>query len=162
MKTSGLLLSLLIFVNVSLTAAHPSHSPIFEILDIVSLEKIPIVKCQINGIEAFFVLDSGSDVSLLHSLYADQYDFSFKKKAHKSIVGLSGGSQSLHIVPEVKLIANTTQFETDYYTTDLSTIVESLEKSTGFTISGIIGMDIMRKYGFTIDYASKTARFEQS
>ncbi len=124
-------------------------------IQIVSLEKVPIIEISLNGKTAYFVLDSGSDVSLLHVLEAENFQFTRNKKASKSIIGASGGKQPLFEASQIKLKIGQHSMQTVFYATDLSTIVESLSISTGFTISGIIGMDLMRKYGFEIDYGNQ-------
>ena len=124
-------------------------------VEIVSMEKVPIVKCLLNGKEAYFVLDSGSDVTLVHSPNAGKYGFSYKNRSSKSIVGASGGNQPLFEANTVDLVAGTQMLNTRFYATDLSTVVASLSKSTGITVSGILGMDLMRRYGFEIDYSNQ-------
>jgi hypothetical protein len=124
-------------------------------IEIVSLEKVPIIEVHLNGKTAYFVLDSGSDVSLLHLGEVENYQFYRQKRASKSIVGASGGKQPLFEASQIELQIGHQPLKTMYYTTDLSSIVESLSNSTGFTISGIIGMDLMRKYGFEIDYGNQ-------
>lgn len=125
-------------------------------IEIVSLEKVPIIEVNLNGKTAYFVLDSGSDLSLLHLEEAENFQFTRQRRASKSIVGASGGKQSLFETSKVELQIGQQPLQTLFYATDLSTVVESLSISTGFTISGIIGMDLMRRYGFEIDYGNQT------
>lgn len=124
-------------------------------IEIKSLEKVPIVEVTLNGKTAYFVLDSGSDVSLLDSAEANDYGFFFQKRATRSIVGASGGNQSLYQATGVNLQIDRQPLQTAFYATDLSPVIESLSNSTGIAISGIIGMDLMRKYGFEIDYLAQ-------
>ncbi len=145
---------ILMLITSQLTAAHEPTADRYSI-DIVCLKKVPIVKATLNGKTAYFVLDSGSDVSLLHKLAASDYKFSVKKRIEKSIIGVTGGNQSLHEVPDAVLQMIGHNLQTQFYATDLSTVVEVLFISTGIDISGIIGIDLMRKYGFEIDYASE-------
>ena len=123
--------------------------------EIISLEKVPIIVANLNGKSAYFVLDSGSDVSLLHLEDAEKFQYTHQKRAAKSIVGASGGKQALFEASQVALQIGQQSLQTVYYATDLSSVIESLSNSTGVTISGIIGMDLMRKYGFEIDYINR-------
>jgi len=123
--------------------------------EIVSLEKVPIIEVSLNGKSAYFVLDSGSDVSLLHLPDALNFEFSHQKRASKSIVGASGGNQPLYQASDFELLLGQRPLQTMFFATDLATIIESLAASTGITITGIIGMDLMRKYGFEIDYLNQ-------
>ncbi len=122
---------------------------------IISLEKVPIVKVTLNGKTAYFILDSGSDVSLLHLHQAAVFQFSHKKRVSKSIIGASGGRQPLFEASQVELQIGQQSLQALYYATDLSTIVESISNSTGIIITGIMGMDLMRRYSFEIDYWNK-------
>ena len=124
-------------------------------IEILSLEKVPIVAISLNGQTAYFVLDSGSDVSLLHSLEAGKFQFTHEKRASKSIVGASGGKQPSYEATQIDLQIDRQPLETQFYATDLSSVVASLVLSTGYQISGIVGLDLMRKYGFEIDYGNQ-------
>ena len=155
MKTQTILIPiLLIFSTFQIDAtAWPSADRYF--IDIVCLKKVPIIKATLNGKTAYFVLDSGSDVSIIHKLDASDFAFTPKKRAIKSIIGVSGGNQSLHEVPDAVLQMAGHRLQTQFYATDLSTVVKALSISTGITVSGIIGVDLMRKYGFEIDYVGE-------
>ena len=124
-------------------------------VEIVSIEKVPIIKCMLNGHETYFVLDSGSELTLVHAIAAEKLGFTFKSRATRSIVGASGGNQPLHEAQSVELTIAQQTLKTRFYATDLSVVVQFLSDSTGLSISGILGMDLMRRYGFEIDYLSQ-------
>ena len=140
-------------IPIHMIGADPSKDQ--HSIEIVSLNKVPIVVFTLNGKTGYFVLDSGSDVSLVHAPGAVNYHFTFSNRATKSMIGVSGKRQPLYPAAEVNLHLNQRPLKTDFYATDLSLVVESLIQSTGYAICGIIGMNIMRKYGFEIDYASR-------
>ena len=145
-------LIILILTFIAFTAqAHVSDNS----TKIVSLEKVPIISVDLNGKTAYFVLDSGSDVSLLHLAETESFEFTHQKRAVKSIIGASGGSQPLFEASAVALRIGHQLLQTSFYATDLTTVVESLAASTGIRITGIIGMDLMHRYGFEIDYGNK-------
>lgn len=150
---------ILMLITSQLTASHEPATDRYSI-DIVCLKKVPIVKVTLNGKTAYFVLDSGSDVSLLHKSDAFDYAFSPKKRATKSIIGVSGGNQPLYEAPDIVLKMAGHNLQTQFYATDLSTVVEALTISTGIAVSGIIGIDLMRKYGFEIDYMGEKLFFD--
>jgi hypothetical protein len=152
MKTLAFLLILTWLVSPIKTMANNLSET--RTVEIISMEKVPIVSCTINGKTAFFILDSGSDVSSLQHSEAEYFQFDCKKRAHKSITGASGGKQPLYEVSQVDLHIGQQSLQTQFYATDLSAIAKSLFLSVGFEISGIIGMDLMKKYGFEIDYRS--------
>lgn len=145
---------ILILITSQLTANHDPATDRYSI-DIECLKKVPIVKATLNGKTAYFIVDSGSDVSLLHKSDASDYAFTPKKRATKSIIGVSGGNQSLYEAPDIDLKMAGHRLQTQFYATDLSTVVKALFISTGIAVSGIIGIDLMRKYGFEIDYVNE-------
>ncbi|MBX2842122.1 MAG: aspartyl protease family protein [Flammeovirgaceae bacterium] len=68
-----------------------------------SLKAKPIIKGKINGQNAYFLIDTGADITLLDSKDAKkfQYRLSFPNN-HKSIVGFSGRAVSLSGVKKWK------------------------------------------------------------
>ncbi len=124
-------------------------------IDIVCLKKVPIIEVKLNGKTAYFILDSGSDISLLNNKELTKYAFSLKNRATKDIKGISGERKAVYEVLGLHLQAADQLLETTFYATDLSPLVGALLNSTQILISGIIGMDLMRAYGFEIDYRNK-------
>ena len=140
--------------NITLAISNNPSSQSITV-EIVNIEKVPIVKCMLNGKEVYFVLDSGSEITLVHGPDAGKYGFTIKNGSSKSIVGASGGYQSLHEAQSVELTIGQQSLKTQFYATDLSVVVDFLSISTGFNISGIVGMDLMRRYGLEIDYSNQ-------
>ena len=147
---------LILIVSSNITLSVGKNPPPQSItVEIVNIEKVPIVKCELNGKEVYLVLDSGSEITLVHGPDAEKYGFTYKNGASKSIVGASGGHQSLFEAQAVELTIGQQLLKTQFYATDLSVIVKFLAISTGLKISGIVGMDLMCRYGFEIDYLSQ-------
>ena len=144
-------------VGLKMSAASLTSEP--YIIPIVCLDKVPIIEVQLNGLPAYFILDSGSDISVLNLADADRYLFTTKQIATRDLKGFSGGRQGIFSVKSAELVLSSYQINSSFYTTDLDHLVQTLEKSTSITVNGIIGLDIMKEYGFEIDYANKIVRF---
>jgi len=124
-------------------------------IDIICLKKVPIIEVQLNGKTAYFILDSGSDISLVNNKELTKYAFSLKKRATKDLKGISGERKAIYEILDLHFQAAGQLLETTFYAADLSPLVGSLLKSTQIRVSGIIGMDLMKAYGFEIDYRNK-------
>jgi len=156
MRTSIKLLGILILL-VSSPFEGIAVEPVYDrySVDIICLKKVPIIKVQLNGETAYFILDSGSDVSLLNTEEASHFDFSLSNRAPKGIKGFSGERQAVHKVSEANVQLNDYKLQVEFYATDLTHLVKSLLARTEIKVTGIIGMDLMRAYGFEIDYGNK-------
>ncbi|GJM29535.1 MAG: hypothetical protein DHS20C17_21700 [Cyclobacteriaceae bacterium] len=124
--------------------------PLF--IEIACLEKVPIVKVQLNDKEAFFVLDSGSDISIINRLDLDKFQFTVKKTASRDVKGFAGEQRGIYRVNQVKLALGDHEINSSFFATDLKHLVRTIENHTSITVNGILGLDIMKEYGFTIDY----------
>ena len=129
-------------------------------IEIVCLEKVPIIKVHLNGKTSYFVLDSGSDISIFNSKDAKRYSFIVKNTASRDVKGFSGDRQGIYGVSEVKLTLGDQVLKTSFFASNLDHLVQHLEKSTSIKVSGIIGLDLMKKYNFEIDYQNKSLRFD--
>ena len=132
-------------------------------IKIEDLRNKPIVMGEINGHKAYFLLDTGSDLTLLHEDKAAHFDFTIKKMAKpQRITGANGRISEINRAGDVDLILGTLPITTAYFTYDLSGIIRSIYRKTFIRISGIIGSDVMIRYGFVIDYAKKEVLYDQS
>ena len=128
-------------------------------IKIVCLEKVPIVEVQLNGVPAYFILDSGSDISLLNQTDADKYQFTLAKSSSKDLRGFSGGVQVLHHAAGISLKLNDHEIKVSFYTAHLDQLVQVLKQYSSIKITGIIGLDVMKEYGFEIDYSDQLLHF---
>ncbi|MCG8309935.1 MAG: aspartyl protease family protein [Cytophagales bacterium] len=128
----------------------------------IGADSQPIIKGKLNGKNAYFLVDSGSDATILNfrdvkkyginyaKIYSDRYRFS----------GLnSEQSGEFLIANNMDMYLNGKKMEGCYWLLDLSKIVRSISSDTGIRINGIIGSDMMRKYDFVIDYETEKVYF---
>jgi hypothetical protein len=130
----------------------------YEYVTIVDWQFKPIIKVDLNGKSAYFLVDTGSDMTILHRNLASRYDFSpiLTASSQHQALGLSGKVQTIHKVKDVELKIGSTQVKALFKTYDISAIVNSLRDRVGVRISGIVGSDVMKRYGFIIDYQKQT------
>ncbi len=110
---------------------------------------IPIVKLELNGKHAYFVLDTGASLSILDKSVKKHYGFTTRSvydvSSKNSILGI-GGRQELYKAYNVLL---TIKGEKTIYINFKSTNLSSLRRS--LNVVGVIGSDFLIEHGYTID-----------
>ncbi len=134
-----------------------------DFIEINSLEDKPIVRGEINGRKAYFLLDTGSDLTVLHERRAAYYKFKIKRMIYPyKVSGISGKLEKVHRAGNIYLILGDLPITSAYFTYDLSGIISSIYRKTSVKISGIIGSDLMLRYGFIIDYQQEKVFYNES
>lgn len=131
----------------------------YEYIRIVNLQQKPIVQGTLNGKRAYFLLDTGSDFTLLDERQSRRYGFSAAdsqgdKGADKAL-GLGGKVVFFRVVHDVTIVLGNTQISANCRTYDMSRVVDSIKRKSGIQIAGIIGSDVMKRHGVIIDYRNR-------
>lgn len=129
----------------------------YEYIKIFNLYRKPIVEVMLNGQKAYFLLDTGSDITMLNKDEKNKYGFKLyiRENENHAAVGIGGKTAGLTSIYQVHLKLGSTRIVTNYLAYDLSAIVRAIDQSTGVKISGIIGSDAMKRYGIIIDYKKR-------
>lgn len=131
-------------------------------LKIVNLKSKPIVSGYINGKKAYFLLDTGSDLTIVNSADAKKYGFKLiSSDRDKLVEGLGSSSTGIKRAANIHLKMNESRINTKFFAFDLTNIIRSLRLRTHIKIVGIIGSDVMKKYNFNIDYGKKLVHFQK-
>lgn len=122
----------------------------------------PIVKMTLNGKNIWMLLDTGSSINLLNLSAARKYGF---KTYHvpnmpNSVIGFASKELELDYAGNVDLRYKGIKLNSNFLAHDISNIASSFRKESGTVISGIIGSQLMRKYGFIIDMGTQTVRVQ--
>ncbi len=132
-------------------------------IEIVSLKSKPIVVGYLNGKKAYFLLDTGSDLTIINKNAARKYGFKLiTNYNNKLIEGLGSTNTEIKRVGGIFLKMNDAHINTKFYAFNLNNIVRSLELKTQKQIVGIIGSDVMKKYNFSIDFGNKLVHFQET
>lgn len=117
----------------------------------------PIIELDMNGKKAYFIVDSGADVSVLNSKSSEEYAFqSVKDYKQYSATGFSGQNYTFYKAKNANVYFEGLELRTVFYATDLENLAYSIKEKTSYLITGIIGADLLNRYGFVIDYKNKT------
>ena len=128
----------------------------------VELDDQPIVMGELNGKRAYFLIDTGSDLTILNLKAARKYGFKIRSaRAGKyKISGLDSEHRGRFLLASrAELILGGRSMRGSYKVFDLSHIVKSIMDDTGIRITGIIGSDLMKKRKFVIDYEAEEISF---
>ncbi len=130
----------------------------YDYLPIVHFDKQPIIEGTLNGKKAYFMLDSGSKLSLLNSREAAVFGFTVNSSGPQSIhvagIGGEGGELKQAFLYELGL-GMQKDIKASFYACDMNHIFGDKEI---FRPVGIIGGDLMKAYCFQIDFKNKQVR----
>lgn len=129
----------------------------YEYIKIFNLHRKPIVEATLNGQKAYFLLDTGSDITMLNKDEKNKYGFKLhiRENENHAAVGIGGKTTELTSIYQVHLKLGSTRIVTRYLAYDMSAIVQAIDRNSGVKISGIIGSDTMKRYGIIIDYKNR-------
>ena len=115
--------------------------------------KIPVVKFNVNGVTACFIVDTGSNGSILdYKWYKENAElFTFKKDTYIDYVGVSGVST----IRTVYVDGLVNGIHVNFTTSDLSVIIKTL-KDHNLNVVGILGSVYLEKNNYIIDYNTKS------
>jgi hypothetical protein len=146
--------ALLIVRSNSLDHAYSELS--FELLD-----HKPVVEVTLNGRPATFMLDTGSDLTLVDASAARSFGFKLHDVAGNGgkVAGIGGQKQSIQLATQVDLKVGGKSIFASFAGTRLSHMNAYFHTKGKKPLIGIIGADAMQLYGFVIDYESNTVLF---
>lgn len=125
-------------------------------LDMMSQEDKPLVLARINGQLAYFLVDTGSDISLLFAEFQETFGFQTNEgpsSGLKNITGVQGRSVALQRTYNARVEAEGCFFPIRFPALEGGRYLEVVEKNSDLRIVGIIGVDLMRQLKVQIDYS---------
>lgn len=146
---------LLIILQIMLSPVYSFAQEEYITTKIWSLHSKPIVKAQLNGKPAYFLLDTGSDINILNNRGAKKYSFAVSKKSPSDgfkLATINGFDRNILLVYDIKMEMQGRNIPCTFYSIDINSIVRSVQVKTGITIAGIIGSNTMKTFTFIIDY----------
>lgn len=116
---------------------------------------LPAITINKNNNNFLFIIDTGSDSSILHrGLY---YKFGIKnKEVAKGLTiessGIGGAIEKKGILATTDFKIASHQFKESFVVRDLSTLVKEFKRDYDISISGILGITFLYKYNITLDF----------
>ncbi len=113
----------------------------------------PIIKTEINGKTAYFLIDTGSSMTIINSSKLEKYDLeTLKFTSRRKAVGFNGNREWMLKVTNAEMRLDGQFSYDDFYSMNLDLIAQSILKETNIKITGIIGTDLLRKHHCIINY----------
>jgi len=122
-----------------------------------SFNKLPIIKGTLNGKDAYFIVDCGATFSVLDINGSNNFNFT-TEDSDEDAVGY-GGQANFQKADGVEVCVSGVTFNADFSAQDLSAIVDVIRQNEGLLINGIIGCNIIKSYGFIINFKDNTITF---
>lgn len=118
-----------------------------------SLKK-PIVQANINGKKGFFLVDTGSDISIINTTDLKKYKLEVTKTYgdQRRAIGFNGEKESVLKIKNAEVVFGDRYDHTEFYSLNISELIKTIEAKTNIKINGIMGTDLLTKYNCVIDY----------
>lgn len=110
----------------------------------------PLVEVEINDRPAVMLVDTGSSTGLIDINQMDEYGFSLMAKTDMIISSIGEKQCESYRVRDLWVRLEGIAIY-QFLATDISLVVESIYKETGYRISGIIGYDQIKNAEIKID-----------
>lgn len=121
-------------------------------------DKRLIIECKVNDKYAYFLIDTGASVGLMHYDKHKEYNLIVGKRFNGTLVG-AGGEMS-----NIRYCDTFVEFEgkkiPQFLLADIDDVVKSIKRETGIEILGIIGLKQMSLVGMNIDANSNEVWLE--
>ncbi len=132
-------------------------------LEVVNFNYKPIIAGTINGNTVYFLIDTGSDVTIINSSERKRLHFQCYRPFNKEMkaTGLGNHQGTLMGTKGIEIKLSGRDINIPVFSYKLDNVVQSISELSGVEIAGIIGSDILSVYQFTIDFGSKTVSMGQ-
>lgn len=125
-------------------------SMILSLIILILSDSRPLVEVDINGRPAVMLVDTGSSTGLIDINQMDEYGFSLMAKTDMVIISIGEKQCESYRVRDLWVRLEGIAIY-QFLATDISLVVESIYKETGYRISGIIGYDQIKNAEIKID-----------
>jgi len=126
-----------------------------------SVDNHLLIKGKLNGKNAYFLLDTGASCTVLHSKLAKHYKYQiFQSLSSRKSIGVNGGSNNKrNTAIDVDLYIGQPTITQAYFTQNLSALNEHIYRISKIRIAGIIGSDLLKRFGCGVDFGNKLLKF---
>lgn len=120
-----------------------------------ALTELPIISLYQGENHFNFLLDTGSNDSIIDSNILDKLEYDMSDKQN-SLFGMEGNKEIVSIC-NITLSYNGVDFPYEYNIRDMSAAFGSIKTESGVTLHGIIGSKFFNKYKYVLDFESLIA-----
>ena len=119
-----------------------------------SFRSKPIIQAELNGKKGYFLVDTGSDISIINTGEIKRYKLEERKiyTEGRRVIGFNGATAHVMRVLNANMILGNELDYNKFYSINIEGVARSIEAKTNIRIIGIVGADILLKYNCIIDY----------
>lgn len=119
--------------------------------DVINRSGLPVVTFSNGGKKFMFLLDTGSNYSIINSGALDQVEHCIVEGATGEVYGMDGNIVKISYA-RIFLEGENTTFEDNFQVVDMSNAFANLKENQGVEVVGIIGSNFMSRYNFILDF----------
>lgn len=132
---------------------HPDAMSFKQGLDLTGL---PIITLYQGNTPFNFILDTGSDVSVIDSNALSQIKHEVVKSIKGTIYGIDGKKHNAKVC-SITLNYKDKFFKHQYLTKDLKTAFSNIKQDHGVILHGMLGSKFFNEYRYVLDFAELIA-----
>lgn len=121
----------------------------------LDLTNVPIITFENNGRKLNFLLDTGSNRSLINARELETCDYR-DDNSYNKLVGIDGIERTVFNV-HLPLKYKTSEYKELFQVTDISNLCDDAKRETGVNLHGILGNTFFIKYKYIIDFEELVA-----
>lgn len=152
------LIRALLLVLLAATTAYAQRDVTVD-LKVINFDFKPIIKGTLNGKKVCYLVDTGSDLTILNTAAARTYGFKTQTLRNARVAGLNGSHTNVQVARDAEVALGALAVTGKVYVLNLEHVVSSLDRRTRCRIVGIIGSDVLRQHGVVIDYARRRVTY---
>ena len=112
-------------------------------------DKRLIIEAKVNDKKAYFLVDTGASIGLIDNNKRKKFDLSVGREYNGTLVGAGGEMRNVRHCNTFVKFEN--KVIPQFLLTDISGVVESIERETKIEILGIISLPQMKMANLSID-----------
>lgn len=149
------------FTSDTLTETHHTIAPHSALtIDLFKAGEYLMLECKLNGKSAYFLVDTGASFSIIHSRLTKKYDLTVVERRSQQSADFGGTTAAMQIAINAELDFKEIKVSTAFPVQDLSKMSRLLKGDSGVWITGIIGTDLLKRLGCSIDVGRKVMTFK--
>lgn len=117
----------------------------------------PIIRLNLNGVEKYWIIDTGANMSLIDNDFYENNKtcFDYITSLDMTLNGVSGSKNyNAHYISAE--LGDSVVIMHQFLTSDLSSVRKNIKNRLNIDIVGIIGSDYLDKYSYTVDFYNRT------
>ena len=118
-----------------------------------------MLKCQLNGKPAYFLIDTGASFTVLNSKSAKSFGFDVLERKGLQTTGFGGSTSAIQITIGADIEFKNKKLSMGFLAQDLTKMIRLIQSSPNIRIAGIIGTDLLKRYGCRVDFGKKLLVF---